>query len=124
MKPFFNFLGEKSGKFCGSHQQEGMVNLQVIFAKRLCETNGCDKCACFAFAKTDATRYCGTHKQRGMIDVQNISCEFEGCAKRPNFNFAGIKKGRFCSMHKHEGMSNVVSDRRKERELVMSSEFR
>jgi hypothetical protein len=121
LKPYYNFRGQTRGKFCTQHREEGMVNLLIISANRVCERTGCEKCACFSFAKTDTVRYCGEHKQRGMFDVQNSICEHADCGKRPNFNFSGMKKGRFCTTHMEEGMTNVVKERRKEREGLVAS---
>lgn len=76
IQPYYNWQGQKKGKFCTTHKEEGMVNLQLIRTNRVCDRSGCEKCACFAFAKTDSARYCSAHKECGMIDVQNATCEF------------------------------------------------
>jgi hypothetical protein len=119
VQPYYNWRGEKYGKYCSKHKEPDMVNLLVIKANRVCDRSGCEKCACFAFAKSDSARYCSAHKERGMTDVQNTPCEHEDCGKRPNFNFPGIKKGRFCITHSVDGMVNVVNERRKDREAAV-----
>ena len=98
IRPSYNFIGEKYGRFCTNHKEIHMVN---VVSKR-CEIDGCIKQPCFNFSGEKYGRFCSTHKEKNMINVKHDICENTECNSRVVYGWLG-KKARYCTSHKQKG---------------------
>jgi len=101
----FNFEGEKQSKFCSTHKENGMVDIN----SKTCQYLGCAIRSSFNFEGKKQSKFCSKHKENGMINVEvfNKTCQYTGCKTISNFNFEGEKFGKFCSIHKENGMVDI-----------------
>lgn len=101
--PTFNFPGEKKGKRCKAHCEEGMVDVK----NKKCDYKDEFGKQCTKQPKNgfpgEKSRRCATHSLDGMVDVVSKKCEYVGkngekCSKKPNFGYPGKKVSR-CGEH-------------------------
>ncbi len=102
-QPNYNREGETKALYCGTHKQEGMIDVK----NKTCQHPGCRTQPTYNREGETNALYCGTHKHEGMINVKDKTCQHPGCRKIPHYNVEGETKGLYCSTHKHEGMINV-----------------
>jgi hypothetical protein len=102
LQPAYNFDGEKSGRFCKQHKEDGMV---LVKGKK-CENVQCTKKAAFNFESEAKAKFCKDHIEKDMVNIKSRKCE--KCRKKPSYNFRGEKLSRFCNDHKIENMINIL----------------
>eukprot|EP00639_Heterosigma_akashiwo_P031804 CAMPEP_0194737070 /NCGR_PEP_ID=MMETSP0296-20130528/79731_1 /TAXON_ID=39354 /ORGANISM="Heterosigma akashiwo, Strain CCMP2393" /LENGTH=89 /DNA_ID=CAMNT_0039646887 /DNA_START=29 /DNA_END=295 /DNA_ORIENTATION=+ len=82
---YFNFEGERKGKFCREHKVDGMVDV----INRCCGHAGCNKRSSYNFEGEKRPRFCAQHKLPEMVNVV-LQCSHPGCGKGGGFNFKGL----------------------------------
>lgn len=111
VKPYYNYPGEASGRFCAKCQLSGMINV----VSKTCEYLGCSSQPFFGIPGTKTGRFCAKHKSDDMVNVKhrkcicgkNATCKDENgiislCmadAKKKGLsaNIEGIKKCEICN---------------------------
>ena len=83
--PSFNFPGMTPAARCGTHREEGMVNVR----HRVCQHEGCGTEAKYNLPGEPHGAYCGQHKLKDMERVNTRRCSADGCDKRASFNHSG-----------------------------------
>jgi len=110
VKAFFNYVGEKKARFCGSHKEVGMINV----VNKTCEDTRCTgKRATFNILG-GKPKFCGEHATPDMINLSAKKCKGVNgtkCFTIPIYNYPNEKKGEYCVEHKLEGMVNVTGKR-------------
>lgn len=110
VKAFFNYVGEKKARFCGSHKSDGMINV----VNKTCEDSRCSgKRATFNIIG-GKPKFCGEHATPDMINLSAKKCKGVNgtkCFTIPIYNYSNEKKGEYCVEHKLEGMVNVTGKR-------------
>ena len=104
-RPSYNYQGQKKGRFCTQHKEDGMVDVK----NSTCEHLECGKQPVYNYQGEKKGRFCTQHKEDEMVNVKSSTCEQEGCSKQPSYNYQGQKKGRFCKQHKEDGMVDVIN---------------
>jgi hypothetical protein len=92
--PSFNYPGVTPAARCGSHREDGMVNVR----HRVCQHEGCGTEAKYNLPGEQHGAYCGQHKLKDMERVNTRRCCFDGCDKRASFNSPG-EPGPAASCH-------------------------
>ena len=83
--PSFNFPGQTPASRCGTHREEGMVNVR----HRVCQHEGCGTEAKYNLPGEAHGAFCGQHKLKDMERVNTRRCNAEACDKRASFNHPG-----------------------------------
>ena len=83
--PSFNFPGMTPAARCGTHREEGMVNVR----HRVCQAEGCGTEAKYNLPGEPHGAFCGQHKLKDMERVNTRRCSADGCDKRASFNHSG-----------------------------------
>ena len=83
--PSFNFPGMTPAARCGTHREEGMVNVR----HRVCQHEGCGTEAKYNLPGEPHGAFCGQHKLKDMERVNTRRCSADGCDKRASFNHSG-----------------------------------
>jgi len=102
---YFNSEGEKKGRFCSTHKEQGMINVK----DKRCHTEGCSQRPSFNILG-EKPLYCGNHRLPDMVNVMTKFCEHDGCLVTPVYNLPDKKSGKFCATHKEPNMINVVTN--------------
>lgn len=119
---YFNSIGQKKGRFCSAHKNEGMVNV----LDKCCDENGCIGNRATFGLPNGKPKYCMTHTKEGMLNLTLKRCKgIDGvkCYTSPIYNFPNEKKGIYCIQHKLDGMVNVTGKRCENKECNFIAQF-
>lgn len=87
----FNTPGEKTGKFCNAHAEDGMVHVYKVVC-----SDGCGKIALYNYPTQKMPVACCLHKLPGMIDVNVGRCKICKNA-RANYGRPGTPATHCCT---------------------------
>ena len=99
IRPSYNNLGEKTGRFCAIHKQSQMINVR----DKTCKVDGCNKQPRYGFLGKPST-HCSSHKQKGMITSPTKLCQTTSCKQLGTHESSGT---RFCEDHKPADAENL-----------------
>lgn len=99
--PCFNVPGEKRGKFCLEHKEDGMVDVR----HKRCEKDGCMSRPSYGFPGFGAS-FCAAHRVEGCMRHSK-----RRCLHCKNWSTHGIVHPERCETHALPGDDNLVERR-------------
>ena len=96
--PSYNHTDQRTGAYCATHREEGMIKITTRCRERNCAVGN----AKYNWPDQKTGMYCTTHRIEGMVNVHSRRCE--QCELQPNYNYPGVKPAVRCAKHKEHGM--------------------